>query len=279
MKENKFNKDEPHLYLYIMGVKNERDYIKGVVPFWISDAEFFFGPCKRPIRQELKENLLNLQDSLNMEGMKEIWIAGINPLKEKGLPRKLLFAGKIIELFTFKAAWNYYNKLKENEKIDEQLKTKINQMIDGLKNDKKGKIESPLLLKPVENGYIHRTDEHPNDWAYDLLAPKEIHRLDEINTQWRTTGKITRQAGLFFTRDSCFRAQTIFLSREEAPNAIELTKKHTDIIQRKRPGSTPASPFGLDKNGNSFGRLRFLRLDGGDAVEFINLIKNKSKAT
>ncbi|MEJ2249558.1 MAG: hypothetical protein P8Y97_07855 [Candidatus Lokiarchaeota archaeon] len=102
--------NEKRLYLYILGSDNEEDRIKTAVPYKINENELFFGPCKKGIREELwKEFLKGNREKVNLEEKNiEIYLVGINPAKVKNKPRKLLFAGKIKEIFTFKAAWNNY---------------------------------------------------------------------------------------------------------------------------------------------------------------------------
>lgn len=307
------NKKKKYLYLYILGDDNKWNRVSTPVPYRIYEKESFFGPCKKPIRENIKKNFLKDYEKVDLRDKNcpyEIYIAGINPAKKDEI-RELLFAGKIEELFTFKYAWIYYHERAKKEK-------KIKEMINGIEGKRKkdlGKKFSPLHLKPKEEGgrigYEHVTDEH-EDWIHDLLSDKEISTYKRILNIGHLKKKdfleyIKKQSDenkkkkifkyekekIIFQRDCCFSVKNCFFShRDNNYTTIKLNKDFLKIIidgfkKNKKidriethTGPDVKAPFGYARNPKKpsefykYGR-GYLLLEDKLAESFINHIEQK----
>ncbi len=278
---NKMNNKETLLYMYILGTGNRENYLRGVVPYRINNEEVFFGPCKVPIRKEVK----TIKDELNGEykGNPKIYLVGINPTKSRK-PRKILFVGEIINIFTFKEAWEHYDKIKSEDFTDD-YKEKVEKMINGIES-KKGTTESPLFLKPIKDkgidGYKHRTDMHKNRWKLDLLSSTEIKKIKQT-----PQNEIFKNKDSDFAYDCCFKMKNIHISFNEKNQCpIDLTDKMFELIKpvvlEKRPDIQKdnlkkpdiTSPFGYNIKDERYGRGHII-LRNAEAEEFIQLLLEK----
>ncbi|MBD3228400.1 MAG: hypothetical protein GF329_09445 [Candidatus Lokiarchaeota archaeon] len=243
------------LYLYIMGSKNKEDRISTAVPYKINEEELFFGPCN-------EEFLGGDREKLDLDNSnKEIYIAGINP--SYGKPRKFLFLGKIKTIFSFKTAWEHYQ-----DRNDLDIKLMIKRKY------------SPLHLKPIPEGYKHRTKEHSGKWIEDITSQKPSNEK-EIYRNGIITNKET-----IFNRDCCFSMDNIFFSLK-GDHVIKIDKQFIDLIKKgmkktgnqKRIethiGSDETAPFGYCENGTRYGRGFTLILKNNDVDKFLELIDNK----
>ena len=164
---------ETLLYIYILGICNRENYIRGVVPFRINKEEIFYGPCKKLMRGEIKS--LWEERKNEKSKMPKIYLMGINPTTNSKKPqdnmslkpRKILFAGEVLEIFTFKEAWDHYDQIISTS-LNEDYKQKVKKMRTGIESEK-GTFESPLHLEPYLNdngiltGYKHRTNMHKRE--------------------------------------------------------------------------------------------------------------------
>ena len=106
------------LYLYSLGegAPHSPNQICCAVPKKTTENEIFFGPCMAKLREKLFKDYLKDIVNAGKESFlfqDEIYLAGISSTA-KGLPRKLLWTGKIKELTTFRGAWVKIKSSKEN---------------------------------------------------------------------------------------------------------------------------------------------------------------------
>ena len=289
------------LYIYILGTSNEWNYVCTPVPYKISERELFFGPCKKLVRQDLKKKFLRNSLEVDLESSPyQIYIVGINPSKRNGV-RKFLFAGKILRLFTFKHAWEYYWSRAKNE-------NNVRKMIEGIKGEN-GKIYSPLHLEPIEGGYRHRTNEHEKSWVYDLLSGnqnggeiknilKTANLIEGYNR--KTNDNLMRyfknknneiyrddKLKIVFERDCCFSAENIFFSSKDAECPISFNFEFLELIKEgfkeskkknrltNKGGPTLDSPFGFSSNPRKPGD--FIKYGRGHLLLKNNLAENFMK--
>ena len=300
------NNNKTLLYIYILGTSNEWNYIFTPVPYKLSEKELFFGPCKKLVRQDLKKKLLRNSPDFDLQSNSyKVYIVGINPSK-RNETRKFLFAAKILKLFTFKYAWEYYQNRADKE-------INVRKMIDGIKG-KNGKAYSPLHLKPIKRGYRHRTNEHENDWVYDLLSGNKgggevkkflqnagiIEGYDRkandtlMRYLQKTNNEIFRDDKLkiIFERDCCFSAENIFFSSKDDEHPIPLNNRFRELLKEGfkkskkyserliiNKGPSLESPFGYshkpEKTGEftKYGREHLL-LQNNLAENFMTLLYN-----
>ncbi len=105
------------IYLYSLGplANHSPNHICCPVPKKINEKEIFFGPCIAKIRQRLYKEFLKsaiLQEE-NLLIKDEIYLVGINSTS-KGLPRRIIWSGRINELTTYKGAWDKIKSTSQN---------------------------------------------------------------------------------------------------------------------------------------------------------------------
>ena len=300
----KFEDNKELLYIYILGQGNiyngKNDAVSSLVPYKLNDDELFFGPCKKKIREEIKKYYLKEKDYVNLlTTKKNIYIVGINPnLPIQDKARRIIFAGKIKEIFTFKHSWNKYKKLAK-------YNGEIYKMINGSKEETYGcgqeiedfrvkkddqNFQSPLHLIPVRKanieGYKHRTNMHKHDWIKDILSDKELKRYKterkikgdiEGFLEMNKSNEIYKINGIEFQRDCCFSLENIFFSERNNPNPITLDEGLLNLIVMglKNPkGADLKSPFGYTENAHKYGRGH-IKITGDGVTEFMHLLYDK----
>jgi len=268
------------VYLYILGSKNKEDRIDTAVPYRINNDTLFFGPCKKDIRKEIKEDFLKNKEYFDLKSTAiEIYLVGINPSKIKNAPRKLLFAGKIKEIFTFKKAWEYFNERINN--VNDLDNSNIKKMI----NHK----SSPLHLKPISNGYEHVSEEHEKSWIGDLSSFSFSNEEKEEIYKRKYIERFYRGKEIPFDRDCCFLLENLFFSIKGETyvqmddELINFIKKRLELNHTKRVsehnGPDISSPFGYCINKKKYGRGFTLQFENENAITFISLIQKKIKDT
>jgi len=296
---NKSTSKETLLYLYILGQGNKKNYIRGVVPYRINNEELFYGPCKMIMREEIR--LLWGEKDFENNKMPKMYLVGINPAKDDNEsqnniknnlePRKILFAGEILEIFTFKEAWDHYDQIICSSPNDD-YKNEVEKMRRGIKIEE-GIFESPLHLEPILNdegiliGYKHRTNmhKHKNEWIKDLLSDSERNLFNKTNED-KHPKEIYKKEKISFKRDCCFKLTNILFSLENNQCPIELTDEMFKLIKpvvlempryirNKLKPPDISSPFGYNKLGHKYGRGH-ITLRNAKAERLIQLlIENK----
>ena len=282
---SKSTSKETLLYLYILGPGNRENYIRGVVPYRINNEELFYGACKKHIRKEIK----SLWEERNKEKdkMPKIYLVGINPSKNsKFIARKILFAGEVLEIFTFKEAWEHYNKIIHSN-LNDDYKSEVKKMRRGVGEE----VESPLHLEPIPNnegiliGYKHRTSmhKHGNKWLDDILSKSERNLFNRTNDD-KYPKEIYKNEEISFERDCCFKLKNIHFSSETNQCPIDLTNEMFELIEpavhEKRPSirlnklKEPdiSSPFGYNIKDKKHGIGIDIALRNAEAEKLIQLI-------
>ena len=247
-------------YLYIVGASKNPDRIECAVPWRVDDDEIFFGPCKTPLREKLRPELLGPETDRAVPE-DDIYFVGFNAL---GVPRarKLVWAGRMREAMSFGRAWI---------ELDEPRYAKM--------RDESG--YSPLHLVPLDGsgrptGYRQRGKEHLDngEWVSDVVddelkagavvAGREV-RLLPHKTWW--TG---------FSRDICFRFENLFFATDGGLDIDEQLVKILADAQPDREGVGSLAIFGLNAAGDPEGRRgRWLELRGDELERFVAWLEAK----
>lgn len=247
------------LFLYIVAASSNPDELECFVPYRIDADEIFFGPCKRRLRDKLYRKYLSTSDeAIPDEDIYLVGVNGSNPQQE----RKIVWAGRIMHLFTFAAAY---------------------QKLDGSKyQGMRAHPCSPLHVKPIYSpdhqfrGYEHRSDLHieADRWITDILP--ERHCADIIakgNQILLKRGAIQKQV---FTRDCCLLLENIFFAQGKG---ISITDKMLDSLREIQPDKNnicPYSLFGRRSDGSVIGLAgQWLDITDHSAEQFIDLIKSE----
>lgn len=286
------------LYLYIVASSKNPDTVTCPVPS-ISDCktQIFFGPCKKRLREKLREDYLRTgthnppyyenflfekntgnheedislnKDNNELDKKKhKIYIIGING----GQPKKIVWCGRIFRVMTFAKAYGLINENEYEVKFSNMLKRKDN----------------PLHVKPYydeENklkGYELISEEHKkNDlWMWDLMKPTKENKKRGLPIDGKLSLKPNEDPYKIFDRDCCFLCENIFWATETGGGGIVindemlcLLKKHQKLIGNAITVNSNA-PFGKRKNGSIYGLTgNHLEFEGDEAEKFIAYLKN-----
>jgi hypothetical protein len=220
----------------------------------VNDDEIFFGPCKIPLREKLRSELLGPEMD-RATPTDDIYFVGFNAL---GAPRtrKIVWAGRMREAMSFGRAWIELDGPRYEKMRDE----------NGY---------SPVHLVPLDGsgrptGYRQRGKEHleDGDWVADVLddearagamvAGREVRLLS--NRSWWTG----------FPRDICFRFENLFYATD---GGLDIDDQLVEILadaQPDRNGVDSLAIFGLNAAGDPDGRRGgWLELRGAHLERFI----------
>jgi hypothetical protein len=181
----------PRAFLYIVKA-TKPDGITCRVPWEVDEQEIFFGPCKKRLREKLRE-LLGTRESVAPSS--PIWLIGFNPSNMAHIGR-VLWAGRIKRLMTFSEAYSTLNGPKYKNMRDNK--------------------ESPLHVRPIMDedeliGYERRSELHAknDEWILDL-------RKSRTGPDVRLRGKqLLIQKGQraeVFPRDVCAICDNLFFA-------------------------------------------------------------------
>ena len=263
-----------HLYSLGPGAKHSPNHICCPVPKKINEEEIFFGPCMADLRKilfkdYLKEKVQQGKERSHIDD--EIYLVGINSTKT-GLPRRIIWAGKIKELSTFKGAWDKVSST-------DFFREKYSCLITG--------DEHPLHVKPILNenkdfiGYkYHKKGTHITSWVKDLSSYyKNIKQKFNVNvTKEEIRLKENSIREEILNRDICLWLENIFFVNNLGINLDddflnilrELNIKKKDTISNRNPfGETNGKPIVFRTQG-------FVIKDNY-VDDFIQLIRTKKK--
>ena len=243
------------LFLYILAASNDPDSVECLVPYLVDEEEIFFGPCKRSLRRVFREQYLKTADDLSPE--EEVIIVGVNGSNRRQ-NRKIVWAGRIVRLMTFEAAYGSlcgprYQEMRERE-------------------------DSPLHLKPLYDegefqGYEHISLMHSKQdgWIRDLTHITNPHVRRKGNQLLMMPGADRHQA---FPRDCCFVLERIFFAQGAG---ILINEEMVDILKRVQPereGISEYAIFGRRVDGSADGRTgRWLEISGSEAEKLLKQIE------
>jgi hypothetical protein len=139
------------VFLYILDASPNPNRVQCVVPYRVNEELIFFGPCKKRLRQNLKKSYLKTAEETFPKD--DLYLVGVNAANAASV-RKILWAGKIMQMMTFEHAYNcltgsQFSHLRAHE-------------------------YSPLHVRPIYSGgefvgYEHCSREHEGHWYADLL--------------------------------------------------------------------------------------------------------------
>lgn len=208
------------------------------MPYEIDEETLFFGPCKRRLREKYYNDFLRGSGKGEVELTESRYLLGFNGSNQNKI-RKIIFLGKIRKVLTFKRA---YDLLSGNAKFKE--------MVDD--------VESPLHLKPIRDGYEHRSELHEekereNEWVKDVIDKnKDIKHVEVKGNKLLLKDPSLRKD--IFVRDCCFLCDNLFFAKGKG---IDIDKRILNILkenQDKKEDIDKYSIFGKDKDGRPKGK-------------------------
>ncbi len=241
-------------YLYVLGASKNPDHVDCSVPWCVDDDEIYFGPCKIPLREKLRPQLLGPETDRAVPG-EDIYFIGFNAL---GMPRarKIVWAGRMREAMSFGRAWL---------ELDGPRYEKM--------RDERG--YSPLHLVPLDGtgrptGYRQRGMEHldDGDWLLDVLESKEPEGALVTDREVRLRPHSSWWTG--FPRDICFRFENLFYALD---GGLEIDEELVEILAHAQPdrkGVDSLAIFGRNAAGRLDGRRGgYLEMCGDDLERLI----------
>ena len=187
------SQNELILYIYIVKVSKDADRVDDSgVPYKVNSSYIFFGPCKKRLREELHNTYIKPKKLGRIKPTQNIYIIGLNGSNSKKI-RKIIWIGKIEELFTFE---EMYKEMEKNKIFSPLLKSK----------------NSPLHVYPrysdsngnLFDGYtLCKTYHNTNfEWVMDIISNKNHPEILVQNNQLLLKNSSKRFD--VFNRDCCF---------------------------------------------------------------------------
>jgi hypothetical protein len=246
------------VWIYVLDASRDPDNVRCVVPWMVDEDLIFFGPCKRRMRERLRNEYLT--DGRNHCSVRDdLYIVSVNGGNPKRT-RKVVSTGKLSELMTFAKATERLDGVRFSELREHPI--------------------SPLHVRPLFEGgeligYEHVSQEHIKDdeWIGDLVSDPTKVSLKARTIRLRP-GVASQEA---FDRDCCMLLDNVFFAQGEG---IQFDKEAVDILKEAQPGRPSIDDyavFGVDAAGQANGlRGRFLEMDGDLADRFMAWLTDRA---
>jgi hypothetical protein len=239
------------VYLYVVAASANPDAVECPVPWRVDDELVFFGPCKKRLREALRDSYLSPTHS-TAEIDDPIYLIGVNGSNSKRV-RKVLWAGRLRRIMTFAAAYHAtegdarFRKLRDHS-------------------------HSPRHLRPMysENrlvGYEHISREHDRGdaWVMDLIKSRDSPLVAQDGKRLLLRPWVNAWDG--FPRDATLFLDNIFFARGRG---LSIDPALVSILRRAQPGVEPIDAyaiFGYRKDGTAEGRTgSYLLIDRDDVA-------------
>lgn len=250
------------LYLYIVTVSHDPNKISSPVPWQVDSKEIFFGPCKKPIREKLREQYLGPETEC-AEFSEPTYIVGVNGSNKERF-RKVIWAGRLKKVMTFAHA---YTELKDSK-------------YQKMRNCE----SSPLHLKPMlEQGqlvgyeHISKMHERNDDWILDLVKQRRLKNVRRDGKRLLVKPGVTPWNA--FPRDACILLENIFFVNKEANiKGLAFDDEGLQNLKQAQPDRKidNYAIFGYRKDGTANGRTgSYLEISTPQADVLIDWIKQK----
>ncbi len=254
------------LYFYIVKLSKDADRVDDSgVPYKVNSSNIFFGPCKKRLREELYKTYIKPNKLGRIKPKQKIYIIGLNGSNSKKI-RKIIWMGKIEELFTFE---EIYKEMKKNEIFFPLLKSK----------------NSPLHVYPhysnnkrnLFDGYTSRNTYHKinHEWVMDIISNKNHPEILVQNNQLLLKNPLKRFH--VFNRDCCFLCKNLFYAEGKGIDIDDYILKKFKNWQSSKSNIDRYAIFGRRSNNSVNGLTgRYLKVEDNSADEFITYLKSKS---
>jgi hypothetical protein len=251
-------------FVYVVAAAGpDPDRIACAVPWEVDERLIFFGPCKKRLRDRLREQYLASGQDVAVP-QDDLYLVGLSP-SLAGHPRTVLWAGKVTRFMTFSHA----HRELQDPRFDKMRQAPL----------------SPLHLRPIEHdgklaGYEHVSLEHieRDGWVADILRNRQSHLVKKVGRQLLLEPFATPQA---FDRDICFLLDNILFARRGTRPGVRIDEEGASVFRRAQPDRRvdANAVFGYRKDGSTEGRTgSYLELNGSLADELIEWIRQRTKA-
>ena len=248
------------VYLYIVTEWPDPDgRIPCAVPYRVDDREIFFGPCKKRLRQQVRNRYLSASTDSD-ELRDDIYVAGFSGANDSKV-RKVVWAGRLTRVMTFSRAWDA--------------------LVGGRYKAMRAGKYSPLHVRPIKEngrlvGYKHinrlHTEKDEDEWVADL-APKKPCYVTRFGDRLLLKRGVSAWRG--FPRDACLLLENIFFANGRG---LQVDGDLLSILKMAQPDRDVDryAVFGYQSNGHADGRTgNYLPLTGEYARRFIHWLQRK----
>ena len=228
------------LYSYILSASKNPDEVSCKVPYKLNNKEetIFFGPCKRDLRKKLAKDS-NIVIKKSEIPARDIYVMGFNGSNPDKI-RKIVWIGKIKQIFTFDKARNQLQK-----------KTGFEELF----TDPFSPLHVKSFLEDNNFGYerVSRFHEGNNFWVTDIA-----NRMDDVIIKGKKFYLKPGETRQTLTKDCCFICENLFFAEGEGiaiDNELSiLLKKALELKYPDRAKSySDYSIFGKTKNNLPYG--------------------------
>ena len=244
-----------HVFCYIVAASKNPDAVECPVPYRIDDMEVFFGPCKKSLREWMRNHYLS-ESTESTESADDVYVVGFNGSNSSRI-RKILWIGKLTRVLTFSAAWH----LTEHDRRYEQMRAWR---------------ASPLHVGPVIErgrlvGYEHRSEMHADNWVMDLMRSGGSPNVTVSGNRLMLRKHASAWQG--FPRDVCMFFQNMFFADG---CGIAIDDDFVSILQAAQPRHNvdDYAVFGYRADGTADGKTgSYLHLTGERAGELVDWVR------
>jgi hypothetical protein len=242
---------------YILKASKSTDKIDCPVPCLLGKNLIFFGSCKKRIRERFYKDYLINSKTGRVSINDEIYILGFNSSNEEH-ERKIVWFGKLNEVFTYEKAWEVVKSQNRSEKILEMSECPLNLYpIYDDKNQKK-------FIGYELYGTLH--DDEEKYWITDVVPKKYSPLRGNLYTEEiykdgkkRIILKKQEEREKIFLRDCCFTCKKIFIVGGGV-KGIEIDKDILKIFKEAQPKETGVDDYYVF--GQDFGKDNIYRAKG-----------------
>jgi hypothetical protein len=238
------------VFLYVVASSSNPDNIKCPVPWMVNESEIFFGPCKKRLREYLKNEYLEDKNHLTLK-KDNVIIIGVNG-SNKYKKRKIVFVGRVNELMTFEQAFNRLKGKKYEVMLNKSKSSPLH--------------VEPNYIKGKFIGYKYRKNgHHKMDWQSDLSSTSKDFSLVKVQDA---------------DRDCCMLLENIHFAKEGFKPGINITEKMVSILskEQERKDINDYAIFGYRKDKSAEGKTgTFLELKEKNGILFLDAINRALK--
>jgi hypothetical protein len=258
----RLHRQSMRVYLYILNWDDVDNCEQGV-PWAVDEREIFFGPCKRPLREDLCSEFLRGADSRDVSAH-DLYVVGFNG-KNTRRKRNVIWVGRIKSIMTFAHAWTTlrgprYQEMREGPKSPLHLE--------------------PLLEDGTLIGYRHVNKLHSSEWLRDISSMRNLPQVAQVEGKEIRLHHRARRADVF-NRDACMLLERCFyaIGGGLPVNDEMLRSIAAAHILRSGDSNTSYAVFGhVGTNGSADGlRGRYGTLTDANARRFLDAVTDSQK--
>lgn len=248
------------LFIYVVAASDNPETVECRVPWEVDAAHIFFGPCKKRLRELLRNEYLAPHVDLRRPA-EDVYLVGVNGSNIRR-ERKIVWAGRVTKIMTFaRARWELTGKRYRELRDDKQSPLHV----------------APVLAAGALVGYRHVSDFHDKAWMMDLVASRHTRAVTLEGSRLLLRPGVSPWKG--FPRDACALCENLFFARGQG---LALDTDALAILRRAQPNVGDIDGYAIF--GRSRARVnglrgRHLEIRGALADQLIAWIRRRAADT